>query len=265
MPVTVFNAGLQGPRDDMEDAESIILNLDGKIKNKAPVNFYAIYDGHGGKEVSKFLEQHFYKLFTNPKVTYPLTKQYATWACDKMQNLLKKNKIAYKAGSTCVAVIHFKHQGKECLNVINVGDSKCIMCKDLFGYQLSVEHKPDYPKELIRLKKGGHQITYDGYDFRISGLSVSRAFGDADCKGVIHHPDLKKFDITKTDKFLVIACDGLWDVLSPQKVTNFVLINCFEDDMKTKKKFNFNISEMLAEYALKKGSTDNVSVIVVFF
>jgi serine/threonine protein phosphatase PrpC len=63
---------------------------------------------------------------------------------------------------------------------------------------------------------------------------------------------------------MIIGCDGLWDVVSAQDASNYVISQCYDlESNRINKKTN--IAKMLAELALQKGSTDNVSVIVVFF
>ena len=64
---------------------------------------------------------------------------------------------------------------------------------------------------------------------------------------------------------MILACDGLWDVLDNQEVANIVLSEYY--DITTGKKLNVkkNIAKQLAETAIQKGSTDNVTVLVVFF
>ena len=73
-----------------------------------------------------------------------------------------------------------------------------------------------------------------------------------------------KYKITNKDKFIIIACDGLWDVMIPQDAVNFVLKNCYDCDM-VRINHKINISRKLAEEAIKKESGDNVTCIVVFF
>ena len=111
----------------------------------------------------------------------------------------------------------------------------------------------------------GGKITYDGYDWRIKDLSVSRAFGDIDARPYLtHKPDIFRYKLDKNDKFFVLACDGLWDVMSNDDVSNFVLLNCYDITTKHRINKNVNASKLLAEYALKKGSTDNVSIVIAF-
>ena len=106
----------------------------------------------------------------------------------------------------------------------------------------------------------GGRITLDSEDdvYRIMDLSVSRAFGDIEySKYVKPIPDIFTYTVKPTDQFLILACDGLWDVVSNQEAVNYVLTN------KDKTK---NIAYSLGKWAIDvKGSYDNVSIIIVFF
>ena len=166
----------------------------------------------------------------------------------------------------CLIVCHFKDEtGQEFLNVMNTGDSRCVLCRNNLGIPLTRDHKPDWPDEMNRITKLGGQVKKDGTTFRINDLSVSRAFGDKEAsKFVTHRPDLYKYKLTKKDKFMVIACDGLWDVISSQDAINMVLKNCYDTDMNRINK-KVNIARKLAESAIELESGDNVTCIIVFF
>lgn len=263
----VYHASLKGLRDQNEDRHNIIQNINNKDGTKSKINYYSVYDGHGGKEVSEFLADNLPNYFMR-KMDYPLSKKYIYKVYDHVQNLLRNNhkNIAYRAGSTCLVVLHYEHQGSQYLNVLNTGDSRCVMCRDNFAYPLTKDHKPGWPEEKSRIEQLGGKIYLDGPDYRIGDLSVSRAFGDVDAAPyVIHTPEISKYRLDKADKFVILACDGLWDKVSNQDAVNFVLLNCY--DKTTNKRINkrMNIADELAKYALRKQSTDNVSVIVVFF
>ena len=89
-------------------------------------------------------------------------------------------------------------------------------------------------------------------------IYLYQAFGDTDaCPYVTHLPQIYKYNLNKKDKFLIFACDGLWDVMSNKKATDYVL-------GLMKKNFTGNYSKKLAEKAIKEGSTDNVTAIVLF-
>lgn len=264
--MNVHSASIKGLREQNEDKHDIILNGDKKNPEMCGVNFFAVYDGHGGKEVSKYLKDNLSKYFVAKDLVYPLKPAYINQIYDKIQEELKKNNHGYVAGSTALVAIHHKVGENDYLSVINTGDCRCIICRDNFAHNLSKDHKPHWPEEKHRIEKLGGKIAFDGYDWRIKDLSVSRAFGDIDATPyVTHRPDIFKFPLDKKhDKFIVLACDGVWDVLSDNDVVNFILLNCYDSTTKNRINIKVNIAEQLAQYALKKGSTDNVTIIVIF-
>jgi serine/threonine protein phosphatase PrpC len=152
--------------------------------------------------------------------------------------------------------------------VANTGDSRCVVCnKYNLATQLSKDHKPNYFEERDRIEGLNGKITFDGSDWRVKDLSLSRAFGDIDATPyVTHRPQIFKYHLSNRDKFLILACDGLWDVLSNQEAINYVLECC--NYGKANKEINsINIAEKLANFAIKSGSSDNVdnvSIILIF-
>jgi len=264
--MNVHVVSLKGMRPQNEDNHEIILNLEGKNPKIQNINLYAIFDGHGGKQVSNYLKENLSKFFTDKRVKYPISKKYTIDVYDHIQKSLKLHDFSYYSGSTGLVVCHFIHNNENYLNVINNGDSRCILCRDNFSMPLTKDHKPNWPEEYHRITKLGGKIVYDGYDWRIKDLSVSRSFGDVDSTPyVTHKPDIFRYKLDKNDKFIIISCDGLIETLNNSDLINFVLLNCYDDTLKIRINKNINIAKKLAEYALKKGSGDNVTVIVVFF
>jgi serine/threonine protein phosphatase PrpC len=257
-----------GKRTSNEDKHFILQNIDGKDETKAPINLYGVCDGHGGRFVSKFLSEKLPCVFINNQVAYPLKTTFVKQVFQYFQDELKKNhlKNAINTGSTCLIVVQYMKGPNMFLNVINTGDSRCIICRNNIGISLTKDHKPDMPEEKTRIKELGGEIEFDAEDdcCRIKGLSVSRAFGDiAASPYVVCTPDMFKYEIKSQDKFMVIACDGLYDVLDNQTIVNFILNQCY--DLKTGMRTTTKIAKKLAEYAISKGSMDNITVIVVFF
>ena len=71
---------------------------------------------------------------------------------------------------------------------------------------------------------GIYDIKFDGSDWRIKDLSLSRAFGDTDASPYVTHlPQIYKYTLDKKDKFIIFGCDGLWDVMSNKKATDYIL------------------------------------------
>jgi len=265
--MNVHTISIKGIRNQNEDKHSVIMNLDNNDKDLAPINFFGVYDGHGGKFVSHFLAESIPALFVDNRIEYPITKDYIHKVFKYLQHkVLKKNygQQALHCGSTCLIGIHYKKNDIDFLNVMNVGDTRCVLCRDNFAIPLSKDHKPMWPEERSRIEKLGGQPYFDGDDWRIKDLSVSRAFGDFDAEPFLTNtPDVFRYKLDKNDKFIVFACDGLWDVMENQDVVNIVLNECYDRDFNRINK-HVNISKKLAEYALKKGSTDNLTIIVYF-
>jgi serine/threonine protein phosphatase PrpC len=256
----IFSHSLQGKRESNEDKHVHIINLDGCNKNYNAINFFAVFDGHGGKAVSKYLKKVLPPLFVNKfdKDMYSnaaIVSRYIKRVFDRIQKSLNDDhpKLAQYCGSTACIVIHYK----DILWVANIGDSRTIKCnKSNIAEQLTQDHKPNNPDERVRIENLGGKIKFDGVDWRINDLSLSRAFGDIDCTPYVTHvPQIYKYKVLPTDKFIILACDGLWDVISNQDAIDFIisLMIC-----KTK----CNYAKELAEHAYKKGSLDNITVIV---
>jgi len=257
----------QGKRPQNEDKHSIYENISGGNHSINKINLYAVYDGHGGKYVSDYLSKKLPKAFLNNSLSYPLTGRIINSIYKGLTSDLEKNHLKQSAhcGSTCLVVLEYRYKMNRYIDILNTGDSRCVLCTDNVALPKTKDHKPGWPEEQERIQKLGGKIYFDGYDWRIKDLSVSRAFGDNDAKPYLtSKPEVFRHRITHRDKFLILACDGLWDVLDNQTAVNLVLSECY--NMKTGLRINFklNIAKKLADLALHKGSTDNITAIVVF-
>jgi serine/threonine protein phosphatase PrpC len=255
-----------GKRPQNEDKHNIIKNIDGTNKNLSLVNFYGIYDGHGGKYVSTYLSDNLSKFFLSKSVEYPLSGKYINNVYKYITEDLKKNhsKQSLNCGSTCLVAIEYKYKDNKYLDILNTGDSRCVICTDNVAICKTKDHKPNWPEEAQRIKNLGGQIYYDGFDWRIKDLSVSRAFGDIDAHPFLtNKPDIYRHRIKKNDKFIILACDGLWDVFDNQEAVNIVLGLCYDIKTGQRKQTKVNVAKRLADLALEKGSTDNITIIVV--
>ncbi|CAN0546816.1 unnamed protein product, partial [Ectocarpus sp. 12 AP-2014] len=110
------------------------------------------------------------------------------------------------------------------LVVGNVGDSRAVLCSDGRALPMSSDHKPNKPEERRRIQALGGRVVYSFGIPRVNGiLAVSRAFGDRNMKGAVNaEPDVRERDLERHDDFLVLATDGLWDVMTSQEVCNIV-------------------------------------------
>ncbi|XP_041000823.1 probable protein phosphatase 2C 33 [Juglans microcarpa x Juglans regia] len=141
----------------------------------------------------------------------------------------------YCSGTTAVTLVKQRHD----LIIANVGDSRAILgTRDeddsLIAVQLTVDLKPDLPREAERIRRCKGRIFALQNEPEVArvwlpncnspGLAMARAFGDVCLKefGLISVPDISYRRLTKKDEFVVLATDGIWDVLSNKEVVDIV-------------------------------------------
>jgi serine/threonine protein phosphatase PrpC len=269
IPHVIQRASLLGKRESNEDKEIIIINLDGSDSKINQINFCSIFDGHGGGGVSKFMKDNLHNYFVHKHVDSMIKNnkkfnKYTQRVFDMLQKKLINDhpQLSKRCGSTSLSTILFHNNNKLNLWGINLGDCRAILCnKYNIPIPLTKDHKPNSIEERNRITQLGGKIKFDGYDWRIGDLSVSRSMGDTDnTPYVTHLPEIFKYTIHPDDKFIVMGCDGLWDVLDNQEVVNFILeyLNQSNGILKN------DSAKFLADLAIRSGSTDNVSVIVQF-
>lgn len=158
----------------------------------------------------------------------------------------------------------------------NVGDSRAILSRNASAINLTRDHKPNDPIEEERIEARGGYVAWCGDTdtqgnpiegsgvHRVNGnLALSRAIGDrSERPAVCAEPEISVTPITPQDEFLVLATDGLWDVMSSSDVVAFihVLLEAAAED-ETEKEF---IASSVVEEALRRGTWDNITVIIVW-
>jgi serine/threonine protein phosphatase PrpC len=201
--------------------------------------FAAVFDGHGGNAVSRYLRQN---LYANVQAAAPVTSVQE--CVDALCNALDKvdrevNRISHWSfqGSTAVAVwIHSETQEERTVIAANVGDSRAVLSRNGSAINLTLDHKPDDAVEKARVEATGGKVVWcGGVDsmgkpvpnagiYRVNGnLALSRAIGDrSERPAVTSKPDVSTYRIEEGDEFIVLGSDGLWDVMSSQEVVTFV-------------------------------------------
>ena len=220
---------------------------------------YGIFDGHGGKGVSLFLSEFIHKLLDNNIFKIPLKKDDIKNIFLAIQKKIKENPKLSIQGSTCLLLFKFNNK----IQIINVGDSRCIMYSNNKPIQITRDHKPIDPLEAERIKNLGGKITFDGVNYRINGLSLSRAFGDCETNYTEPYPEIFTKILNNKDKFIILGCDGLYETLDNNTICNFILYNSYDNNGNRINK-NINMAEKLGKLAIKNGSEDNVSVIIIY-
>jgi protein phosphatase 1G len=137
--------------------------------------------------------------------------------------------ITIQAGCTAVVALIVHDQ----LYVANAGDSRAVLCRGGKAVPMSEDHKPAQPDERARIMAAGGFLSEIGGITRVNGnLNLSRAIGDLRYKMnnelepkdqiITAEPDVLTQRLTRDDSFLVLACDGIWDVMDNQQVVDFV-------------------------------------------
>lgn len=124
--------------------------------------------------------------------------------------------------------------------------------------RLTYDHKATDAEEAKRVHASGGQIVSS----RVNGvLSVSRALGDHALKRlVVSTPHISERTLGSDDSFLILACDGLWDVATDEQAVEIVMesLSKHRQDVQA-------ASRALVNYALRSDSRDNISVMVIKF
>ena len=248
-------SSMQGYRREMEDTHI----MDALAQDHF---VFGVFDGHGGVGAAEWIEQEF----------APLLRDSSEWLTYMASQSLTDLKIAL---TNCFARLDedmrtFQSIGNSgCTATVvvitplyiicaNAGDSRAVMsCSQNTTIALSHDHKPENPDERARIEKHGGLVVNN----RVNGnLAVSRGFGDFDLKPMVSCEPEFEVRLRKhfEDEYVIIACDGLWDVLSNEDATAEVRKIIAEGETNVSL-----ISEEMVEQAFLRGSTDNISAIVV--
>uniref|UniRef100_A0A6N2N1R6 PPM-type phosphatase domain-containing protein n=1 Tax=Salix viminalis TaxID=40686 RepID=A0A6N2N1R6_SALVM len=142
---------------------------------------------------------------------------------------------SFYSGTTAVTIVK---EGNN-LIVANLGDSRAVLCSkgpknQLIPIQLTVDLKPNIASEAERIKNSNGRVfalEKEPELFRIwmpdedcPGLAMARAFGDFCLKdyGLISTPEISYRRVTDKDEFVVLATDGVWEVLTNYEVIKIV-------------------------------------------
>ncbi|XP_036278098.1 integrin-linked kinase-associated serine/threonine phosphatase 2C isoform X10 [Pipistrellus kuhlii] len=279
-----YVAERKGEREEMQDAHVILNDITEECRPLSSlitrVSYFAVFDGHGGIRASKFaaqnLHQNLIRKFPKGDVI-SVEKTVKRCLLDTFKHtdeeFLKQassQKPAWKDGSTATCVLAVDNT----LYIANLGDSRAILCRyneesqKHAALSLSKEHNPTQYEERMRIQKAGGNVR----DGRVLGvLEVSRSIGDGQYKrcGVTSVPDIRRCQLTPNDRFILLACDGLFKVFTPEEAVNFIL-SCLEDEKIQSREGKPAVDaryeaacNRLANKAVQRGSADNVTVMLV--
>jgi len=253
---------MKGGRPDMQDTISVFTNF----RNNPHKTLLCSFDGHSGERSAEFAANS-------------IGHMLASNLDDKEKEILKKNKNKYREELTeqdfiqvftktfqdvhnsiaehkfddgTAALVILVESDRKRLIVANAGDQRAVVAKGDIAVAITTDHKPDEPGERLRIYDEGGFVNEQK---RVNGiLALSRSLGDSDLQPYVTYvPEVNFVDLSSGDyRFLIIACDGLWDVVSNQKAVE--LVDKYPEPVRS--------AAALRDYAHLLGSTDNISVIV---
>lgn len=242
-------------------------------------SFFAVYDGHGGKDCSSFLRDNLHNYLINDPA-FPADPQtallnaFATAEQEFTEQAIKKR---IKSGSCALVLVLLDKIGV----LANLGDSRCIVSESKSNKisQLSTEHTPEKESEELRIKKAGGEVYLETIGRKhisrvVPGnLSISRSIGDIDTKiyelggipdVIIAVPEIKIFKIHSDTDFILLGSDGIFERLDKREVVRIVAESAESFDGETHEKLAKGIENVIVE-SVNRGSEDNVTLLGIAF
>lgn len=255
-----------GSRQVMEDEhvliDDLVEHLGSMFAGQASGSYYGVFDGHGGRDAAQFVKEKLLNFIVRD-VAFPTAVEEAVHhaflhadrefaeACSLDQGLF--------SGTTALTVLVLGRK----IVVANAGDCRAVLCRKGKAIELSRDHKPSCILEKSRIEALGGFVD-DGY---LNGqLGVARAIGNWHIKGLkgancplSAEPEVKQALLTEEDEFMIIGCDGLWDVFTSQNAIDFARRKLQQHNDPEK------CSRELVDEALRRDAGDNLTVVTVCF
>merc|ERR1712000_253317 len=253
-------ADTKGIRSTMED-EMVVY---GTFRDVPEEDYVAVFDGHGGSEASAGAAEELHELLATHLDEPEFEGRPGAAlgrAFESCQRVIEQAEPTIQSGTTAVVAYFQKDQGW----VANAGDSGAVLCKKtgsdagaVEAKRVTTDHKPSLPAEEARIKAAGGFVTRTqtkrGEVSRVCAiLGVARALGDTFLQPMVTCvPDVFEVTLDEYD-VLILACDGLWDVVTDREAAIVALSVADAGDAARK----------LRDFAFARGSDDNISVLVV--
>lgn len=263
---------MQGWRKTNEDTHGVY-NL--QIGGSCATLVY-VFDGHGGDFIANEAKRRISSLLSSNLSSQNINNP-KTIGFKIQETFLLLDKALYtefpQETSGCTAIVAVLTEKN--IIVANAGDSRGILMQgDNTVKEMSFDHKPNTPEEKARITAAGGGVKYQDHAWRINSvLAVSRGFGDFRFKEYEFEPDPKKYMVSaypdiniftrdgqNKEQFLLLCCDGIWDKMSNEEAGVFVK-NAIE--WKYQGEDISKVTERLLDKCLDKGSTDNMTAVVV--
>ncbi|KAJ6742863.1 ALPHABET ISOFORM E-RELATED [Salix viminalis] len=276
-----------GRRKEMEDAVAVIPSFmsrtcdhvggctapgSGTSSDISAIHFFGVYDGHGGSQVANFCKERMHEVILEEwdrDQTIDSCEWQRRWEATfcsgfgRADNEVLTEAVAPEmVGSTAVVVVLSGCQ----IITSNCGDSRAVLFRRTEAIPLTVDQKPDRSDELVRIEgQGGKVINWNGA--RVLGvLAMSRAIGDRYLRPwIIPVPEITFMTRTDEDECLILASDGLWDVMTNEEVGEVArrILRRWRRSQSDGFSPAQTVADNLQEIAYGRNSSDNISIIVV--
>uniref|UniRef100_A0A7E4V6T7 PPM-type phosphatase domain-containing protein n=1 Tax=Panagrellus redivivus TaxID=6233 RepID=A0A7E4V6T7_PANRE len=266
------------------------------------MSYFALFDGHAGcaaatfacdtflKKLPQLCEKYSAPSYSGPVLVKNVKKIFVNMFKDVEEDFLVQARSStppLKDGSTATLLLLID----DYLYTANLGDTRAVLARKktneagetvYLAMPITVDHTPMKAEEQARIRKAGGFIK----DGRVQGvIEISRSIGDFAYKafGLCAQPDIQKVCLSLADKFVILACDGLWNVFTNDEAVTFVVrkiragihkIN--DDENRHVSRTNPNFSPLknallcsaatdLMKAAIARGSKDNITIILIGF
>jgi len=205
-------------------------------------SLFGVFDGHGGSKTATFVTNHIKRIFKGYK---SISSETLKERLDRIGQTLQNR--TFGDGTTMAMCVITK----KVVHIAHLGDTRAIILdKDNQLIYSTIDHKPTLREEYERIRNEGGRVQ----GARVhSILAISRSYGDFLLPGVGSKCDIKSQRINSTMKWLIIACDGVFDVLS---MKNICTIASFSSNAKC-------LASSIKNAAFSLMSNDNISVIAI--
>ncbi|KAL5727826.1 protein-serine/threonine phosphatase [Ranunculus cassubicifolius] len=306
---------VSGRSREMEDCLCVKSDLcRPAVSGRKPLHYFAVFDGHGGSHVASLCKERMHGFLQEELMREPngassgiasmsFEGDEERWrrgiekSFERMDEVALQTCVCGCVGSTCgcesaglsseivgsTAVVALVTP--ERIMVANCGDSRAVLSRGGRAVPLSFDHKPDRPDELARIAAAGGRVIYLNGARVLGILAMSRALGDKYLKPVvISMPEITFTNRTSEDECLILASDGLWDVISNEMACDVARKCLFEGNTFTSSESTDAppppppsqttesdqsqsrcsiAAALLTRLALGRRSGDNISVIVI--
>ena len=242
-------------RKDMEDFHYIKALLIKKIA----CSYFGLFDGHSGKEVGMYLMENLHKILhqkiKEENINNEILKQIVINSFEQIDQEINLKNFRNETGSTGTILLLYKDPSSpsnKSFLCANVGDSKAYLITKSEMILLTKDHKCCDANEVKRIRDKGGIVFRE----RVFGtLMLTRSFGDKEMKkyGVLSTPDIYIKNVEKDDLFIVIASDGVWDVVEENEILNMTKEGISSNDF----------SKKIVNLAKERDTHDNISCIVI--